>query len=1027
MKYFRFLFSMSLTGVLLMVFGISIGVATFIENDFGAIGAQSVVYKALWFELLLALLVVNMVGVIFAQKMWRREKWTNLLFHTAFIIILIGAAITRFFGQEGLMHIREGQTSSSFISDDTYVSATILDGDYKKEFHDKVLFSRIKNNRYSSSVTLASGSVDFKMKQFIFNAKQIAEHDEAGGSPILTLVTAGDQGRQNMFMKAGQTGNINGLPVSFALENAMNAVRIFPTDSGLVMNTPFPLNTMSMDTRQMATIEPNQWVPAAFRTLYTAGQVNFVISAYDPQATIKIVSSPVENNAQQTRDAIVMEVSGMGDSKEVLLFGGKGFEPEPIFVELGGVNMSLSYGARRIEVPFSVTLTDFQLDRYPGSNSPSSYASEVEVTDGDTKFPFRVYMNNILSYKGYRLYQSSYDRDELGTVLSVNKDKPGTVVTYIGYLLLAIGLIAIVFSKNTRFTQLSKLIDRVHKKRQKLATAIALLLLVSSSAMAIEVPEAPPVKQAEAFGRVIYQTNEGRMAPINSLANNLLRKVYRSSSFEGYTADQVVLGMMSNAHEWQRVPMILIKERDVDSGPLQSLLEVDGKYASFMNFFNDKGEYKLAELVDKAYAKKPALQSKFDKAIMKVDERLNISYMVYQGMILKIFPVPNDPDNHWVSPLDDNFYTLTGEDSVFVRNGAYLYFRSIATKNYEQADQILDGIKKYQKTYGGAVLPSDQKVNMEISFNQWNIFQKLFPYYTTVGFVLMIIIFITILNPKFKLGIPIKIMLGLIILGFAGHTIGLALRWYISGHAPWSNGYEAMTYIAWATVFAGLAFSRKSPMTLGVTAFLGGIILFVAHLSFLDPQITNLVPVLKSYWLTIHVATITASYGFMALGALLAFLNLSIMIFKNDGNKERLSLSIEELTYVIEMALSIGIIMLTIGNFLGGVWANESWGRYWGWDPKETWALASIIFYAFVLHMRFIPGLRGTYAFNLAALVAFASIIMTFFGVNYYLSGLHSYAAGDPMPIPSWVYYSVVTVTVLGVASYFRNRRFEEL
>ena len=1013
---------MSLTGALLLVFGISIGVATFIENDFGAIGSQSVVYKALWFELLLALMVVNMIGVIVVQKMWRRENWTNFLFHSAFIIILIGAAITRFFGQEGLMHIREGETTSSFISDDTYVSATILDGDYKKEFYDKVLFSRIKNNRYSNSVTLASGSVDFKMKQFIFNAKQIAEHDEGSGSPILTLVTAGEQGRQNMFMKAGQTGNINGLPVSFALENAVNAVRIIPSDSGLVMNSPFPLNTMSMDTRQMATVEPNQWVPANYRMLYTAGQVNFVISAYDARATIKIVSAPVENNAQQTRDAIVMKVSGMGDSKEVLLFGGKGFEPEPVFVELGGINMSLSYGAKRIKVPFSVTLTDFQLDRYPGSNSPSSYASEVEVTDGETKFPFRVYMNNILSYKGYRLYQSSYDRDELGTVLSVNKDKPGTAVTYIGYLLLAIGLISILFSKNTRFAKLSQLIDRVHKKRQKLASLIAFLLLVSTSAMAIDVPEVAPVKQAEAFGRVIYQTNGGRMAPVNSLASDLLRKVYKHSTLEGYTAEQVVLGMMSNAHEWQKVPMIQVK-----NSAINSILGTKSNYASFLDFFNEKGEYKLAELVDKAYAKKPTNQSTFDKDIMKVDERLNVSYMVYQGRILKIFPVPNDPDHHWVSPLDDNFYTLTGEDSTFVRNGAYQYFRSIATKNYEQADFILNGIKKYQTTYGGAVMPSEQKINMEISFNEWNIFQKLFPYYLIVGFVLMITIFFTILNPKMKLGIPIKIMLGLIILGFTAHTVGLAIRWYISGHAPWSNGYEAMTYIAWATVFAGLAFSRKSPMTLGVTAFLGGIILFVAHLSFLDPQITNLVPVLKSYWLTIHVATITASYGFMALGALLAFLNLSIMIFKNESNKERLSLSIEELTYVIEMALSIGIIMLTIGNFLGGVWANESWGRYWGWDPKETWALASIIFYAFVLHMRFIPGLRGTYAFNLAALITFASIIMTFFGVNYYLSGLHSYAAGDPMPIPSWVYYSVATVTVLGVVSYFRNRKFEKM
>ncbi len=1016
---------MSFSGTLLLVFGVSIGIATFIENDFGPIGSQSIVYRAAWFEILMLIMVINMIGVIVVKKMYKRDRWVNLLFHVAFIIILIGAGITRFFGEEGMMHIREGESSNTFISEQTYINATILDGDQKREFHDKVLFSRIKNNRYSNSVSLASGEVEFKMKQFIFNATQIVEHDEENGAPMLTLVTAGDRGRENRYFSNGEVNNINGLPIGFNGQFDPNTLTIIASDSGLVMSSPYLVNTMSMDTREMAQIEPNNRVPALQRMLYTIGEINFVITGYDPKGIMKIVSTQPESNAQQTRDGVVMEVTGMDETKEVILFGGRGYQPEPVFVEIGGVNMSLSYGSRVVEIPFSVTLKDFQLDRYPGSMSPSSYASEVIVNDGEESYPFRIYMNHILDHGGYRFFQSSYDKDELGTVLSVNKDRPGTMVTYFGYILLGIGLIAIIFSPTTRFRYLSSQIDRVHKKRQKLATMLITFLLFSSPLLASEVPQAPPIKQAEEFGRLIYQTNAGRMTPINSLASDLLRKVNKSSSLEGYTPEQVMLGMMSNAHEWQKLPMIQIKERDVDSQAIESILGVTGKYASYNDFFNAKGEYKLIELVNAAYAKKPALQSKFDKALMKIDERINITYMVYQGMLLKIFPVPNDPAHHWVSPLDEEFYTLSGDDSVFVRNGAFQYFRSIATKDYEQADLILDGIKKYQRTYGGEVLPSEQRVSMEIFFNKWNVFKNLFPYFLSVGFVLMILVFITILNPKFQLSIPIKIMLGLIILGFIAHTGGLGMRWYISDHAPWSNGYEAMVYIAWATVLAGLLFSKKSPMTLGVTAFLSGIILFVAHLSFLDPQITNLVPVLKSYWLTIHVATITASYGFMALGALLAFLNLSIMIFKNEKNNLRLSLSIEELTYVIEMALSIGIILLTIGNFLGGVWANESWGRYWGWDPKETWALASIIFYAFILHMRFIPGLKGTYAFNFAALVAFASIIMTFFGVNYYLSGLHSYAAGDPMPIPSWVYYSIAIVAALGAVSYWRNNKFE--
>jgi len=1011
---------MSFSGALLLVFGVSIGVATFIENDFGPIGSQSIVYRALWFEVLMMVMVVNMVGVIFVMKMYKREKWINLLFHSAFIIILIGAGITRFYGEEGMMHIREGKSSNTFISDNTYINATILDGDNKKDIQDRVLFSRIKNNKYSNTVSVASGKIKLKMKQFIFKATQIVEHDDVAGKPMLTLVTAGDRGRVNVYFSEGELENLNGLPVSFNAQQELNSLRIINSDSGLLLNSPLLVNTMSMDTKEVSQVEPNKWVPALFRTLYTVGEVNFVITAYDPKGIMKIISANPETNTEQTRDAIVMEVSGFGETQEVLLFGGRGYQPEPVFVEIGGINMSLSYGSRVVKVPFSVSLTDFQLDRYPGSMSPSSYASEVVVNDGDESYPFRIYMNHILDHGGYRFFQSSYDQDELGTVLSVNKDRPGTMITYIGYVLLAIGLLAIMFSNKTRFRFLSSQIDRVHKKREKLGAFLIALLLMSSSAMAIDVPKAPPLKQSEAFGKLIYQTQAGRMTPINSLASDLLRKVYKRGSLEGYTPEQVMLGMMSNAHEWQKVSMILVKNEAIES-----LLGVSSKYANYNDFFNDKGEYKLIEVVNAAYSKKPSMRSTFDKDLLKVDERVNISYMVYQGLMLKVFPVPNDPGKHWVSPLDEEFYTLTGEDSVFVRSGSYQYFRSIATNDYEQADLILNGIKKFQSTYGGDVLPTDQRVSMEINFNKWYIFKNLFPFYLFVGLTLMIVIFITILSPKYKLKVPINVLLGLIILGFIAHTGGLGMRWYISGHAPWSNGYEAMTYIAWATVLAGLLFSRKSPMTLGVTAFLSGIILFVAHLSFLDPQITNLVPVLKSYWLTIHVATITASYGFMALGALLAFLNLSIMIFKNDKNNLRLSLSIEELTYVIEMALSIGIILLTIGNFLGGVWANESWGRYWGWDPKETWALASIIFYAFVLHMRFIPGLKSVYAFNLGALVTFASIIMTFFGVNYYLSGLHSYAAGDPMPIPSWVYYSISVVAILGVISYWRNSKFE--
>ncbi|MDH5383030.1 MAG: cytochrome c biogenesis protein CcsA, partial [Cyclobacteriaceae bacterium] len=344
--------------------------------------------------------------------------------------------------------------------------------------------------------------------------------------------------------------------------------------------------------------------------------------------------------------------------------------------------------------------------------------------------------------------------------------------------------------------------------------------------------------------------------------------------------------------------------------------------------------------------------------------------------------------------------------------------KSIVDGDYTNSDQIVESIKKYQAKFGAEVMPSETKINLEIAYNKINIFERLYPFYMLIGFVFLIMLYVRLLIPSVKLKWGIKGMQWLIIAAFLIHATGLAMRWYISGHEPWSNGYESMLYIAWAGLLAGIIFRQKSPITMAVTSILAGIILFVAHLSWMDPEITNLVPVLKSYWLTIHVATITASYGFLALGALLAFVNILTMMMRRDSNRHRLNLTIKEVTYVIEMTLIVGLVMLTIGNFLGGIWANESWGRYWGWDPKETWAMASIIFYAFVLHMRFIPGLRGPYAFNFAAMITFSSIIMTYFGVNYYLSGLHSYAKGDPVPIPDFVYYTLGVIAVVSILAF---------
>ena len=1021
MKYLKYLVSMSFTGVLLLVFAVSIGTATFIENDFGPVGSQAVVYKALWFELLLLWLTINMITTVFTNKLYLKEKWPNLTFHLAFIIILIGAGITRFFGVEGIMHIREGESSSSIVSDATYISATILAGEEKESFNKKVLFTPVKKSRFSQNVSIGNNEAKLKLISFIQNATQIVENDPENGVPTITLVIAGRNGRENKYLTQGNSINVRGIRVGFDVEDG-SALQFVHTDEGLKFMSSQVIKTLSMDTRLEGQIEADSVVDAPFRHLLTIGETNFVLGAFNPTGTVKIVSAPTEQGAASL-DAVVMSVEAGNTYEELILFGGRGIVGNPQFVQMGELNLKLAYGAIRMDVPFAVQLRDFELERYPGSDSPSSYASEVTVLDGETHFPFRIYMNNILSYKGYRLYQSSYDKDEKGTILSVNKDRAGTYVTYFGYLMLAIGLIWVLFSKDTRFAQLSRLIDSIHHKREKMVSILIGLFVLTAVAANAQAPQPVPLDQAAKVGRLVYQTNDGRMAPLNTLANDLLRKVYKQTTFEGQTADQVMLGMMSDPYAWQQVKMIEVKAKEV-----KKLLGMgDEKYMSFTDFFAEgTGVYRLKDEVNAAYTKQPAQRGTIDKELIKVDERVNICYLIYQGYLLKIFPVPGDTThNHWVTPVDDDLHGMHGNDSSFVRNAALEYMRSIKENNLEQANYILDGIKLYQSKYGSAVMPSENKLDLEIKFNSWNIFKRLYSFYMLTGFILLILLFIRILNTRVKLRMIVGGTVILIFLGFLVHTSGLIIRWYISGHEPWSNGYESMIYIAWTGLLAGFVFRKKSIMTLAVTAILGGIILWVANMSWMDPEITNLVPVLKSYWLTIHVATIVASYGFLGLGALLAFTNLLTMIMQTEKNKLRLGLSIKELTYVIEMTLVVGLILLTIGNFLGGIWANESWGRYWGWDPKETWAMATIIFYAFVLHMRLIPGLKSTFTFNFASLIAFASVLMTYFGVNFYLSGLHSYAAGDPVPIPTFVYYTLAVVAIVSTWAYFNANRLK--
>jgi cytochrome c-type biogenesis protein CcsB len=527
---------------------------------------------------------------------------------------------------------------------------------------------------------------------------------------------------------------------------------------------------------------------------------------------------------------------------------------------------------------------------------------------------------------------------------------------------------------------------------------------------------------SDRFGKVLVQDQKGRTKPLFTLSSDIIRKVTRENRFKGHSSMQVFLGLYLDFEHWKGVPLIKVTNKD-----LQKSLGVSGNFVSFSDLvrMNEGGEYKLAEAVNAAYAKSPGDRSRMDKEIMKVDERVNIVYMVYRGDFMKIIPL-KDSTHNWGPPTEALKTAVNRVDSAYLEGVIPALADALRLNNAERAGLIAVSVSEYQSRFTGYPLPSRSRISAEMLYYRMGIFERLFPFYATIGLIMIIVLIIMVIREIKETSLPVKILSWLLFAGFILHTLGLALRWYISGHSPMSNGYESMLFISWVTLLAGFIFSRKSAFALSATAVLSGMTLLVAHMSFMDPEITNLVPVLKSYWLTLHVSVITGSYGFLGLGALLGLLNIILLILSNAGNRERISSTIDELTVINFKTLTLGLYLLTIGTFLGAVWANESWGRYWGWDPKETWSLITIIVYTLVTHSRMIPGLKDIYTFNLLSLFGFSSVLMTYFGVNYYLSGLHSYASGDPVPVPVLVYVSVLVLIGVSLGGYFKYNKFRK-
>jgi uncharacterized membrane protein len=541
--------------VLFIGFAVAMATGTFIESKYNTDTARILVYNAWWFEAIMFFFVINFIGNIKRYQLYKKEKWATLLFHLSWIFIIIGAFVTRYISYEGMMPIREGTSSNQFFSEKSFLTV-FVDGDYKGKMmrltlEKALLMSPATNNHFAINEKFAEVPFEIEYKDFVLDAKETIK-ETSNGEVYIKLVESSDGTRHEHMLKEGEVQNIHN--VLFALNKPTKGAININTKTNTIL-APFDGQFMRMADKLQGKVAKDSVQELMYRSLYNLGGSQFVIPD-QPKKGIKTFKSSGDYKAKEHDDALVLNLKVGNENKEITLLGSKGKTGEPINVKLGSLEFTLFYGSKAYELPFSIKLNDFIAEKYPGTEkSYSAYESKVTVVDKKETFDARIFMNNILDYRGYRFFQASFSPDEKGTVLSVSHDFWGTTITYIGYFLLFFCMMALLFTKHSRFADLKRKLENVKKKKQKLVTIVVLFCCFTGfsqnhphtapkmnyldSILYYKVPE----KQAAQFGRLVIQDAGGRMKPINTFSSELLRKVSHSNEFNGMNPDQVFLSM----------------------------------------------------------------------------------------------------------------------------------------------------------------------------------------------------------------------------------------------------------------------------------------------------------------------------------------------------------------------------------------------------------------------------------------------------------------------------------------------------
>lgn len=635
------------------------------------------------------------------------------------------------------------------------------------------------------------------------------------------------------------------------------------------------------------------------------------------------------------------------------------------------------------QLPFSITLNQFEIIYYKGTLAPMDFISHISVADKDChrQIQGKVSMNHIFSYQHYRFYQSGYSEDNEGSVFSVSHDPYGIGITYAGYTLLLLSTVFFFFSPQSRFRQLLKS-PLLHRS----LTVILLLFAFSLNSNFLKAnstsPKVLPREVAEHFGD-LYILYNNRICPLQTFARDFTVKLYGSSSYKGLTPEEVLTGWLFYYDSWKNEPIIRIKSNEA-----RKLLEIEGNYARLKDYISTINEYKLEKMMNHIRSGEQVTDK---RGIEEADEKFNIINLVCTGAMMKIFPCRNIAGKtlEWYSQSDQLPQDMDNDKWVFIRKSMSYVSEMIVMKKYNDACLLLEKIKKYQQKECDGLLPADNKFKAEKIYNQFDYSKSVAMACICIGLICFIYYCHCMASQKRTSRKAIIILNILLWIVFTYLSAAICLRGYVSNHLPLSNGFETMQFMAWCTLLLTFLLQRKFAMLLPFGFLLCGLTLMVSMLGESNPQITQLMPVLQSPLLSIHVVVIMIAYSLLAF----IMLNGVTAVILHQSQKECKE-QIERLQIISQIILYPAIFLLAIGIFIGAVWANVSWGRYWGWDPKEVWALITMLVYALALHPRSLPWFHRTMFFHVFCITAFITVLITYFGVNFLLGGMHSYANG---------------------------------